>query len=669
MPDEAIRGLIAKPATKLPDNSRGAWCSFSLSLSGKDKADVRKVELLDQDERPTGSPIHLERTGYGWSGVGHVAAHATRFRLCSLGTGAATLPLSDSVSVQTLPRWTAALRLAWRSRSFLLRELREGGSGAAAQWRELLAQAVSYDGSPIDYQRWVACFDVWAEAEFKGLAEGPQPYMLVYDDGTAPEALAATLASLRSNAVAHAVVDAGSWREAAEGTNARHFGLLAPGEVLAPQALNILGWQLSRLGDPEMACCDEDALDAAGRRHTPVFKPMANHPLMLSGTLTRGLWIVRRDILLSAPLDIATGHAETMRLDLWLRLHEDGVVRPSERIPYVLTHRRSDASEAPPHLLAGVVEAHLRRAGIDWRVEPALPLRVHPAATGPRPTVSIIVPSALRAAHVTQCVAKVMPLTGYHTVSMLVAVAQPRPLDTQQQEVASRIEADARAKVLWLNSTEFNYSIVNNRAAACTDGEILCLLNDDVVPTSPNWLEYLVMHFADPRVGVVGARLLYPDGQVQHGGILMGMDTLANHLHRWEPATSPGYCHRGVLPHEVSGVTGACLLVRRRVFDALGGLDPSYASAFNDVDFCLRVREAGHAVVYSGTKSLLHFEGKTYGQHYSGPTAEREAIDVAQMRMRWADAIKEDPFHSPNLARVTRREWMPAFPPRLPPVA
>ncbi|WP_376087997.1 glycosyltransferase family 2 protein [Roseomonas sp. CCTCC AB2023176] len=171
---------------------------------------------------------------------------------------------------------------------------------------------------------------------------------------------------------------------------------------------------------------------------------------------------------------------------------------------------------------------------------------------------------------------------------------------------------------------------------------------------------------ADPRVGAVGVRLLYPTGTVQHGGVIIGLSGLCDHAHRGLPGDDPGYAHRAVLPQELSAVTAACMLVRREAYDAVGGMDEGYPSAFNDVDLCLRIGEAGHRVVYDGAVTLHHHELQTYGNHYAGERAAHQAAEVARMRARWAPLVAEDPFHNPNLSLEFGREWEPAFPPRAP---
>ena len=212
----------------------------------------------------------------------------------------------------------------------------------------------------------------------------------------------------------------------------------------------------------------------------------------------------------------------------------------------------------------------------------------------------------------------------------------------------------------------FNYSLANNAAVTATEAPLVCLLNDDVEPKDPDWLARMVGHLCDPCVGAVGAKLDYPNGLIQHGGVLLGSSGFCQHANRHLAGNQPGYAWRAVLDQELSAVTGACLLVRRSLYDSVLGMDETYPSSFNDIDFCLKIREAGYAVVFCATTGLIHFKSLSYGSHYCGDTAaDRQAKDVKRMQNRWSSIGAADPFHNPNLSLLPGREWALAFPPRV----
>ena len=441
--------------------------------------------------------------------------------------------------------------------------------------------------------------------------------------------------------------------------------LMEAGEVLPDHALAVLADEVARLDGPSIVYADEDEITADNIRSRPQFKPQPNHALMLSGTLSRGVWLVRRDLLVGTGNDVEW--AEVLRLEIWLREYEAGRAATTCRLPYILTHRRSDTLAAPADALAHVVTNHFQRAEIPGKVLPTWPLKV--AIIAPpqdQPKVSIVVPSACRAPHVARCLAAVLSVTRYANFEVVVVVSQATPLDDRQTEMLRRLGQDARFRHVQIESLSFNYAAANNAGVAVSSGDMTCLLNDDVEPKDPDWLARMVGHLLDTRVGAVGARLDYPNGMIQHGGVIVGLAGLCEHANRFVPSSQPGYCWRAVVDQEVSAVTGACLLVRRTVFDAVGGLDAAYASAFNDVDFCLKIREAGHAIVLCATTRLIHYESLSFGRHYSGESAdEREAKDVNRMIARWSAVCEADPFHNPNLALQRGNEWALAFPPRV----
>jgi GT2 family glycosyltransferase len=423
------------------------------------------------------------------------------------------------------------------------------------------------------------------------------------------------------------------------------------------------------LGHPAIATTDHDRIGAGGLRSDPALTPTPNHALMLSGTLARGAWFIRADLL---PADSAISEggrwAEPVRLAAWLacyRAHEPG---RTVRLPFILSHRGPETDTAPAALIARIVNAHLTALGHGMRVRPVtlgdLPvLRLALPAPRASSPVSILIPSTLTAPHFLPCLEKLLAVTATPEIEVVVAVGQVQHLDDAQRRIAAKAERDKRVRVVHLPMPAFNFSAVNNQAATLTRHPLLLLLNDDVAPITPGWLDHMVAHMDDARIGIVGPRLLYPGGTVQHGGMVMGSSGICVYASRHLPGDAAGHGGRIVLDQEMSAVSGACLLVRRDVFVAIGGLDETYPSGFNDVDLCLRGREAGWGVVYAGSIALIHHELQTYGSHYAGERAAHREAEVARFRQRWGNVV--DLFHNPNLSLVTGAEWDPAFPPRI----
>ncbi len=443
--------------------------------------------------------------------------------------------------------------------------------------------------------------------------------------------------------------------------------ILQAGEVLPPHATALLADRIAAAAAPAIVVADEDALDRLGRRSDPVFKPQPSLGLILSGLATTGAWLLRSDLLAEAAAGAmpAAAQAEALRLALWLNLCDRPDPPGVLHVPFVLVHRRPDTHRCPPALLGAIAERHLRARLEDATVDAtALPLRPHLApALAREPEVAIIIPTRLASAHVFDCAASLAGTTSYGRLSLIYAVSEPD--HARGRSLARRLVREFGARVIVYPGGSFNYSRVNNLAAATCQAEILCLLNDDVAPIRPEWLGEMVGWLMLPGIGAVGARLLYPGGLVQHAGMVLGVGGVCSHINRFLPGSAAGPQSRALADQEFSAVTGACLAVRRQVFDSVGGLDEALPVSLNDIDFCLRVRRAGWRVMLAAGAELTHFESLSLGNHYQGEREGQEAAEARLMRGRWPEAIAADPFHSPNLSRQAGHEWQPGFPPRL----
>jgi GT2 family glycosyltransferase len=229
-------------------------------------------------------------------------------------------------------------------------------------------------------------------------------------------------------------------------------------------------------------------------------------------------------------------------------------------------------------------------------------------------------------------------------------------------ELMAERESVGEIRVL-RDPSPFNYSALNNRAVtqACR-GEFVVLMNNDIEITHPEWLAEMVGMALEPGVGCVGARLWYPDGRLQHGGVIM-VCGVAGHAHKYLPRGHHGYMGRAVLAQDFLAVTAACLLVRREVFNEVGGLDESLKVAFNDVDFCLRVHAAGYRNVWTPFAQMIHHESVTRGHEDTPEKQQRFAGEIAILQTRWPDLLAHDPCYSPNLTNQAE-DFSFAWPPR-----
>jgi GT2 family glycosyltransferase len=674
----------------VPPGLRGRWLLATFRLPRTWQLRMARLRLIQHSLSMAGQELFMRALYFGgaqrWTCVLFASQDTDSLRLDMVG--AAQLPDEISLSLRPVSRPVAALVIAICHPVRLLRASIAYRFGSAGGIRAALAQ-VSLNTKPATYRDWIELFDTWQAPDHARLLSSPRRDLwpnigvCVFADESGNDQLPATpdsrAQSLRTTEesllgqifpcpyrVVGRTDDTATLAAALTRLDCEYIALLQAGEVLPSHALALLADQVVSLGRPLVLYADEDEVAEDGNRQRPLFKPEPNHALMLSGTLSRGVWLAKRDVVLRHA-GINVRWAEIARLNIWFGLYERDAAVGTHRVPYILTHRRANMAAAPSGELAACVADHLARMAMPARVQPAWPLRVDIMAPEERqPDVSIIVPSACRASHVIRCLSAVLTRTRYVRFELIVVISQTSPLDDRQQEVVTQLSQDPRFRYIVVEQENFNYSLANNAAVGTTGSPLICLLNDDVEPKDPDWLARMVGHLCDPRVGIVGAKLEYPNGVLQHGGVIIGLAGSCEHANRFLPRNQPGYAWRAVLDQELSAVTGACLLVRRTLYDDVHGMDVTYPSAFNDVDLCLKVREFGYAVILCATTELIHFESLSFGSHYTGDNAvARQARDIRRMMARWPAVYAADPFHNPNLSLMPGSEWALAFPPRV----
>jgi GT2 family glycosyltransferase len=430
--------------------------------------------------------------------------------------------------------------------------------------------------------------------------------------------------------------------------------VLAPGDRLAPDALGILAGAAAERPEAALIYADEDRLDPEGLRHDPHLKPRWNPDLLLSTPYVGRPALWRREALeaIDRALDgtdtdgDALDHARILGL-----LAADGAA--VAHVPEVLVHR-GPAADDRPWAPADTVRAALTGQGRAAQVTAGrLPgtVRVRWPLPDPAPTVSLVMPTRDRVDVLRPCVDAILRRTEYPDYELLILDNQSRCPETlgYLDAVARR---DPRVRVLrW--DHPFNYSAINNYGVAHARGALVALVNNDVEPLDGGWLEELVRHALRPDIGCVGAKLHYPDGTVQHGGVILGLGGVAGHAHRYFPREDPGFMGRLQVVQNLSAVTGACLVVRRALYEQVGGLNArDLPVAYNDVDFCLRVREAGYRNLWTPYAELVHHESASRGTDDTPAKRRRAERELAWMRRRWGPLLDDDPAYNPNLTRV-----------------
>ncbi|HTW83805.1 MAG TPA: glycosyltransferase family 2 protein [Candidatus Sulfotelmatobacter sp.] len=437
--------------------------------------------------------------------------------------------------------------------------------------------------------------------------------------------------------------------------------LLDHDDLLSPDALFENALVVTRFPDVDVIYSDEDKIDDAGRRSDPYFKPDWSPDSLLSRNYVSHLGIYRRSIVEQIG-GFRTGFEGSQDYDLLLRATE--LARRVEHIPRLLYHwrvhsgsvasSRSQKDYAYDAAQAAILEA-LERRGEPGRI-------VHSDAVPGTYTVryelrtkdrvSIIIPTRDHGDDVDRCLRSIFERSTYPDIE--VVLLDNGSTDEESLRVfGAWLEREPERVKLVRHDVPFNFSEINNYAATQASGTYLLFLNNDTEVITRDWLEAMVEQAQRPSIGAVGAKLLYEDGTVQHGGVIIGLGGVAGHSHKYFPGDAPGYFATLQTVNNFSAVTAACLMIRRAVFEEVGGFDEELAIAFNDVDFCLRVRAAGYFNVYLPHVELFHYESKSRGHEDTPEKMARFLREQLVMHERWRTAEVIDPHYNRNLTRLT----------------
>ena len=436
--------------------------------------------------------------------------------------------------------------------------------------------------------------------------------------------------------------------------------LLDHDDELSPFALHFVVEAINRNPSVKIIYTDEDKIDEGGNRLEPHFKSDWNPDLFYSQNYVSHLGVYRRE-LIERIGGFRAGVEGSQDQDLLLRCLPH--VNPSEivHVPKVLYHwRMVEGSTA----LASGEKSYTTEAGIkalrDYfgaqgqngvRVEAGVvpnTYRVRYPIPQPEPLVSLLIPTRDMLELLEPCVRSILAKTTYQNYEILI-------LDNESVQAATlayfeRIQAaDTRVRVLPYHYP-FNYSAINNYGVKHAKGGLIGLVNNDIEVISPEWLTEMVSHVLRPEIGCVGAKLYYADNTIQHAGVILGIGGVANHHHKHFPKESHGYFARLSVVQNFSAVTAACLLVRKTIYEEIGGLEEDFLKvAFNDVDFCLKVREAGYRNLWTPYAELYHHESKSRGSEDTPEKHARFVSEVLYMQEKWKDQLALDPMYSPNL--------------------
>ncbi|MFN2509158.1 MAG: glycosyltransferase family 2 protein, partial [Chthoniobacterales bacterium] len=450
------------------------------------------------------------------------------------------------------------------------------------------------------------------------------------------------------------------------------IALLDHDDELAPTALYFAARELNLSPGLQLIYSDEDKLDPRGRRCDPYFKPDWNPDLVTSQNYISHLSIYSAELVRKVG-GFRVGFEGSQDYDLTLRCAEKIQPEQIRHIPHVLYHWRiaeqstATFAAAKPYAHAAAVRAvqeHIDHGVPGGRVVPhyADYLRVIYSPPPENPLVSIIIPTRDRLALLRQCIESLTTKTDYPNFEIIIIDNESR--DPETEEYLSAMAKTEKIEILRAPGP-FNFSKLNNVGVAQARGTFVALLNNDLEVMNREWLTEMISHAARPGVGAVGARLWYPDGRLQHGGVLLGVGGVATHAHRLL-RKEHGYFARARLTQNYSAVTGACMVLRKEVYRAVGGFDEmNLPVAFNDVDFCLRLRERGLRIVWTPHAELIHHESASRGFEDTGQKQLRFMSEVEWMQKRWGHLLEADPYYNPNLSIAIDQQFKLAFPPRI----
>lgn len=450
---------------------------------------------------------------------------------------------------------------------------------------------------------------------------------------------------------------AGNTNAAFEMADGDFVALLDHDDLLAPSAVYEVVKALQEHPGADAVYTDEDKVDTELTEHfQPHFKPDFSPDLLRANNYICH-WFVVKKTLLEEVGGLRSEFDGAQDYDFIFRCTEKAgeVVHVPKILYHWRVHKASTADNPASKMYAfeagkRAIESHLDRCGLPGEVSHTPDYgfyRVKYTVKG-TPLVSVVIPNKDHVDTLRQCLRSVREKTTYPRYEIIIV--ENNSVEDETFELYRSLEAQENIRVVRWESG-FNYSAINNYGFSEAKGEYIICLNNDITVITPDWMEELLGHCQRPDTGIVGARLYYPDDTIQHAGIVIGIGGIAGSLFVNMPRSRSGYLHKARLQQDLSAVTAACMMVKRSVWEEAGGFEEKLAVAFNDVDFCLRVRKAGYLVVYDPYVEMYHDESKTRGVEDTKEKVRRFQSEIEYMRGHWINILKNgDPYYNPNLS-------------------
>ena len=429
-------------------------------------------------------------------------------------------------------------------------------------------------------------------------------------------------------------------------------------DLLAPNALYECVFELNEDQSIDVLYTDEDKIDMTGKEHfMPHFKPDFNIDMLCSVNYICHLFVIKKQILQEVGL-LNSEFDGAQDYDFVLRCVE--IASNIKHIPKILYHWRAhkDSTAENPEsknyaFEAGTraIQAHYDRVGIKATVKQTIHKGIYRSKyiLQDKPLISIVIPNKDHIDDLDKCITAIEEKSSYKNYEFIIV--ENNSTDQKTFEYYRELEEKCpRAKVVYWKGQGFNYPAINNYGVECANGEYILFLNNDTEIVNEDCLEELLGYCMREDVGAVGARLYFEDGTIQHAGVIVGFGGIAGHAFVGFPHDALGYFGRIQMAQDYSAVTAACMMVKKTVFEEVEGFDERYAVAFNDVDLCMKIRQAGYLIVYNPYAELNHYESKSRGYEDTEEKVQRFNSEIMLFKTRWSEFLeKGDPYYSPNM--------------------
>lgn len=430
-------------------------------------------------------------------------------------------------------------------------------------------------------------------------------------------------------------------------------------DLLAPDALYECVRVLNDKPETEFIYSDEDKINMDGTEHfMPHFKPDFNLEMLRSNNYICHLVVIKRTLFDKVGMlnPLCDGAQD---FDFVLRCVEK--TSHIVHIPRILYHWRAhkdstaESMESKPYVTeAGIraVKGHYERIGMKAQVLATKYTGIYESRfeLEENPMVSVIIPNKDHVDDLDKCMRSLESKNEYTNIEYIIVENNSQEEKSFQYYEELKRRND-KVRVLYWKGKGFNYSAINNFGVEHAKGEYLLLLNNDTEIINSNCIKELLVYCTRSEVAAVGAKLYYDDGTIQHAGVIIGLGGVAGHAFVGAPNDTPGYFCRAIVPQYMSAVTAACMMVKRSVYEEIGGLDEGYAVAFNDVDFCMKIHKAGYKIVYNPRAELFHYESKSRGYDDTSEKHARFMREAQRFQERWGEELYYgDPYYNPNLS-------------------